>query len=256
MKTVILCGGRGTRMREETEYRPKPLVLIGERPILWHIMKIYSHYGFNDFILCVGYKGDMIKRYFMEMCWQNNDFTAFTGSGAAIEYHTQNSDNWQVTISDTGLESQTGRRLKQVERYIGEDTFMLTYGDGLSDIDIPALIENHRRSGRMATITGVNPVSPFGVLQIEDGIVTRFKEKPVLEDTINGGFMVLDKRMFQYIPDTNCALEEEPLHSLALAGEISVYQHRGFWAAIDTGKDIEKMNGLWNAGAAPWKLWS
>lgn len=255
MKTVILCGGRGTRMREETEYRPKPLVLIGERPILWHIMKIYSHYGHKDFVLCAGYKGDMIKRYFMEMCWRNNDFTAVTGPNPTIEYHTQNSENWRVTIVDTGLESQTGRRLKLVERYIEDDTFMLTYGDGLSDVNIPALIESHKTSGRIATITGVNPISPFGVLQMEGNIVTKFKEKPLLEDTINGGFMVLNKRVFDFIPDKNCPLEEEPLHNLALAGEISVYQHKGFWAAIDTGKDIEKMNGLWNVGEAPWKIW-
>ncbi len=255
MQTVILCGGKGTRMREETEYRPKPLVLIGGRPILWHIMKIYSHYGYKDFILCVGYKGDMIKRYFMEMCWQNNDFTTFTGRDSHVEYHTRNNENWSVTVADTGLESQTGKRIKQIERYISGDTFMLTYGDGLSDVNIPALVESHKAAQCIATITGVNPTSPFGVIQTQNGKATRFKEKPLLEDIINGGFMVLDKRAFEYIPEDNCPFEQEPLHRLALDGEISVYKHDGFWAAIDTSKDIERMNALWDTGEAPWKLW-
>ncbi len=256
MKTVILCGGKGTRMREETEFRPKPLVQIGGRPILWHIMKIYSHYGFKDFILCVGYKGEMIKRYFMEMCWLNNDFTVTMGAQSSVEYLTQNNEDWKVTIVDTGLESQTGRRVQQIADYIDGDEFMLTYGDGLSDVDIPALIETHRKGGRVATLTGVSPCSPFGLVQTQNGVVTGFKEKPQLEDIINGGYMVLNRRVFDYIPDDNCAFEQQPLHSLALDGQISVYRHRGFWAAIDTGKDIEQVNSLWNTGEAPWKLWA
>lgn len=255
MKTVILCGGRGTRMREETEFRPKPLVNIGERPILWHIMKIYSSYGYKDFILCVGYKGDMIKRYFMEMCWQNNDFTLSADSPSNLQYHTQNNENWNVTIVDTGLESQTGRRLKQIEKYIDDNEFMLTYGDGLSNVDIPALTQAHRQQGHIATLTGVNPTSPFGVVQMQNGVVTGFKEKPVLEDIINGGYMVLNKEVFEYIPHDNCAFEQEPLHRLAQDGEISVYSHSGFWTAIDTSKDIERVNELWNTGKSPWKVW-
>ncbi|MBR0598682.1 glucose-1-phosphate cytidylyltransferase [Sinanaerobacter chloroacetimidivorans] len=255
MKTVILCGGKGTRMREETEFRPKPLVRIGEKPIIWHIMKIYSHFGFNDFVLCVGYKGDMIKRYFMEMYCLNNDFTISTGRHSDICFHTQNDENWNVTIVDTGLESQTGKRIKQIKKYIDTDEFMLTYGDGLSDVDIKELIASHRKSGKIATLTGVNPNSPFGVFQIEDGIVTSFKEKPILDDVINGGYMVLNKEVFDYIPDQDCAFEQEPLHHLAKDSELSIYKHNGFWTAIDTYKDIERVNELWNGGEAPWKLW-
>ncbi len=255
MKTVILCGGKGTRMREETEFRPKPLVRIGEKPIIWHIMKLYSYYGFCDFVLCVGYKGDMIKHYFMEMPWLNNDFTVTTGIQSKVQFHTENSENWNVTIVDTGLETQTGKRIRQIEKYIDTDDFMLTYGDGLSNVNLPELCETHKKSGKIATLTGVNPNSPFGVFKTQDGVVTSFKEKPVLEDTINGGYMVLNRRVFDYIPDTDCAFEQEPLHRLALDGEISIFKHDGFWMAIDTYKDIEKVNGLWNTGESPWKLW-
>lgn len=255
MKAVILCGGRGTRMREETEYRPKPLVQIGEKPILWHIMKLYSEYGINDFILCVGYKGDMIKQYFVEMPWRNNNFTIATGSPSSIKNHTDCNEKWNVTIVDTGLESNTGKRIKQIEEYLDDDDFMLTYGDGLSDVDVHALLKHHQKSGKMATLTGVKPVSPFGVLKTKDGIVTAFKEKPVLDDRINGGYMVLSKKVFDYIPDTNCAFEAEPLHQLATDGEIAVYTHDGFWSAIDTYKDVERANELWNTNEATWRIW-
>lgn len=255
MKTVILCGGRGTRMREETEFRPKPLVRIGEKPIIWHIMKLYSHYGFRDFLLCVGYKGDMIKRYFMEMYYLNNDFSITTGKHSDIQVHTKNDENWNVTIVDTGLESQTGKRMKRIEKYIDTDDFMLTYGDGLSDVNLKELIETHQKEGKIATLTGVNPNSPFGIFEIKNDIVTAFKEKPILEDVINGGFMVLNKRVFDYISDANCAFEQEPLHQLARDSEISIYRHKGFWTAMDTYKDIEKINELWASGESPWKLW-
>ena len=255
MKIVIFCGGKGTRMREETEFRPKPLVLIGGKPIIWHIMKTYSHYGFNDFILCVGYKGDMIKRYFMEMCWLHNDFTIKTGTHPNIRYHTENDLNWNVTIVDTGLESQTGTRIKKVEKYIDTENFMLTYGDGLCDVNIQTLWEAHQQSGKIATLTGVNPTSPFGIFQMNNGVVTAFKEKPVLEDYINGGYMVLNKKVFDYIPDFDCAFEQEPLHKLAVDSQISIFKHDGFWMAIDTCKDSEKAGGLWEKGEAPWKIW-
>lgn len=255
MKTVLLCGGKGTRMREETEFRPKPLVLIGEKPILWHIMKIYSYYGFHDFVLCVGYKGDMIKRYFMEMSWLTNDFTITTGNHPQIKFHTDSDENWNVTIVDTGAESQTGKRLKLVEKYIDTDDFMLSYGDGLSNVNIRQLYEKHQKMGKVATLTGIHPNSPFGVIKTQNGIVTSFKEKPVLEDVINGGYMVLNKRVFDYIPNEDCAFEQEPLHKLALDSEISVYQHDGFWTAVDTYKDVERVNQLWNTGEVPWKLW-
>jgi glucose-1-phosphate cytidylyltransferase len=255
MKTVILCGGKGTRMREETEFRPKPLVLIGDKPIIWHIMKIYSHFGFNDFMLCLGYKGELIKRYFMDMSWLNNDFTVSLGEQSTVQIHSSNNDHWNVTLVDTGLEAQTGSRIRQIERYIDTDDFMLTYGDGLSDVDIPALLKKHGESGRIATITGVHPTSPFGVIQTQGGIVTAFKEKPVLNDFINGGFMALNRRVFSCIPEADCAFEQEPLHRLAQEGEIAIYPHDGFWTAIDTHKDIERVNALWSTGEALWKLW-
>lgn len=255
MKAVILCGGKGTRMREETEFRPKPLVEIDEHPILWHIMKIYSYYNVKNFILCVGYKSDMIKRYFMEMCWRNNDFTIQTGKETKTVYHTVNEDNWNVTIVDTGLESQTGKRIKLVEKYIDNDDFFLTYGDGLSDVNIKELYENHISSGKIATLTGVNPISPFGIIEMKNNIVTSFKEKPILDDVINGGYMVLNKKIFDYIPSNNCAFEQEPLHNLAKNSELAIYKHSGFWTAIDTYKDVERVKGLWNEGKAPWKIW-
>jgi len=255
MKTVILCGGKGTRMREETEFRPKPLVNVGENPIIWHIMKNYSYYGINDFILCVGYKGDMIKRYFMEMCWRNNDFTVKPGKNEEVIYHTSESEDWNVTIVDTGLETQTGGRIKQVEKYLDGEDFMLTYGDGLSDVNIRKLYTFHKFTGKIATLTGVNPTSPFGIIQAENGVATSFKEKPVLDDVINGGFMVLNRKIFDYFPEEDCAFEQEPLHRLALESQLAVYRHSGFWTAIDTYKDIERVNELWKAGDTPWKLW-
>lgn len=255
MKTVILCGGKGTRMREETEFRPKPLVEVGDYPIIWHIMKTYSHYGFNDFILCVGYKGDMIKRYFMEMCWLNSDFTVKTNLPASIQYHTAAKDAWNVTIVDTGSETLTGGRIKQIKPYIDDENFMLTYGDGLSDVNIRDLCTYHHKTGKIATLTGVNPTSPFGIIETENDIVTTFKEKPVLADIINGGFMVLNRKVFDFIPDTDCAFEQEPLHKLAAEAQLAVYKHNGFWTAIDTYKDVERVNRLWRLGETPWKLW-
>lgn len=256
MQVVILCGGKGTRMREETEYRPKPLVEVGGRPIVWHIMKIYSHYGIRDFILCVGYKGDMIKQYFIDMRWRNNDFTLHTDGSGEPEYYTADKESWNVTVADTGVETLTGGRLRLVRDYIREEEFMLTYGDGLSDVDIGRLLEFHRSMGKAATLTGVRPVSSFGVMKVEGGLVKSFKEKPILDDWINGGFMVLNKKIFSYIPERDCPFEEEPLKMLAEDGQLAVYEHSGFWTAIDTFKDVEKANALWNSGQKPWKLWN
>ena len=255
MQAVILCGGKGTRMREETEYRPKPLVPIGGKPILWHIMKIYSHYGINDFILCTGYKSDMIKQYFMEMYWRNNDFTLNINSDNKIKLHTVEEEDWNVTIVDTGLETGTGSRLKRIEKYITEEDFLMTYGDGVSDLNINELIEYHKHKGKIATITGVHPMSPFGLIEVEDGIVKSFKEKPRLKDMINGGFMVLNKEVFNYIPDENCMFEEEPLRRLSSKYQLAVYEHNGFWTAVDTFKDIEKINRMWDNGDRPWEIW-
>ncbi|HEX3029565.1 MAG TPA: glucose-1-phosphate cytidylyltransferase [Clostridia bacterium] len=255
MKTVILCGGKGTRMREETEYRPKPLVDVGGRPIIWHIMKIYSHYGFNDFILCTGYKGDMLKQYFIDMHWRNNDFTLNFNKDAKVEYLSKEDETWKVTVIDTGLETMTGGRLKMIERLIDEEIFMFTYGDGLSDINLNALLDFHLKKKKTATITGVHPVSPFGILEAKNDIVKSFKEKPVLKDIVNGGFMVLNKSVFNYIPDKDCFFEQEPLHSLVSANELAVYTHKGFWTSIDTYKDVERVNSIWNSGEKAWKVW-
>lgn len=256
MKAVILCGGKGTRMREETEYRPKPLVPIGGKPILWHIMKIYSQYGINDFILCTGYKSDMIKQYFMEMYWRNNDFTMHINGDKKIDFHTNEKEDWNITIVDTGLETLTGGRLKRIKDYLNDDdNFMMTYGDGVSDVNISELIKYHKEKNRIATITGVHPMSPFGLIEVEDGIVKAFKEKPRLKDVINGGYMVLSKKVFDYIPDEDCMFEEQPLRKLALDSQLAVYEHNGFWTAIDTFKDIEKVNKMWDKGDRPWKIW-
>ena len=256
MKVVILCGGKGARMREETEYRPKPLVDIGGKPIIWHIMKAYSHYGINDFILCIGYKGDMLKQYFMDMYWRNNNFTIFMDDDSKnILYHTKEKENWHVTIVDTGLETMTGGRLKQAQDYIDEDEFLFTYGDGLSDINIDELYKYHKCRNTIVTLTGVHPVSPFGLLEVKDGSVTAFKEKPVLKDMINGGFMVMTKKVFNYIPDEDCFFEQQPLAGIAAEGQLSVYEHNGFWMAIDTFKDVEKANKIWLDSERCWKTW-
>lgn len=255
MQVVILCGGKGTRMREETEYRPKPLVPVGGKPILWHIMKIYSSYGINDFILCTGYKSEMIKQYFMEMYWRNNDFTLHINGDNRIDFHTVEKENWNVTIIDTGLETLTGGRIKQIEKYIKEDNFLMTYGDGVCDVDIAKLIKFHQNMDRAATLTGVHPISPFGLIEVENGIVRAFKEKPVLKDVINGGYMVLNKKVFNYFPEKDCMFEEEPLRRLAEDGQLAVYEHNGFWTAIDTFKDIEKVNKMWESGETLWKVW-
>lgn len=255
MKAVILCGGKGTRMREETEYRPKPLVLVGDKPILWYIMKLYSNYGINDFILCVGYKGDMIKQYFMEMHWRNSDFTINMNGSNHIEYHNSEEENWNITIVNTGLETMTGGRLKKVEKYLDEDMFMFTYGDGLSDVNIRELLKYHNRMGRIATVTGVNPISNFGIMEVDNGIVKSFIEKPMLRDIVNGGYMVLNKKIFDYMPDEDCMFEQEPLIKLTYDSELAVYKHEGFWKAIDTVKDVEMVNDMNEKGDIRWKVW-
>ncbi len=256
MKAVILCGGKGTRMREETEYRPKPLVPIGGKPILWYIMKTYYQYGINDFILCTGYKSDMIKQYFMEMYWRNNDFTLHINGDKKVEFHTVEKEDWNVTLVDTGLETGTGARLKKIEKYVDGDDFFMTYGDGVSDVNINELLQFHRNKGKIATITGVHPMSPFGLIDVKDGIVKSFIEKPRLNDMINGGFMVLNNEVFKYIAnEEECMFEQKPIKDLAAASELAVYEHNGFWTAIDTFKDIEKINKMWNDGDRPWVSW-
>jgi glucose-1-phosphate cytidylyltransferase len=253
IKVVILCGGRGTRLVEETVSRPKPMVRIGEKPILVHIMDIYSSFGFNNFVLTLGYKGEMIKDYFLNFEYYTNDFTINLGKGKSITPHTRLHPDWGITLANTGLETLTGGRIKRIEPYIEGDTFMVTYGDGVSDIDIDELLSYHRKKGKLATVTGVRPMTRFGELEVEDGLVREFREKPqVKSGLINGGFFVFQREFFQYLSEDG-SLEREPLEKLARDGELAIFQHDGFWHCMDTYRDMENLEKLWVSGAAPWK---
>ena len=257
MKVVILCGGQGTRLREETEYKPKPMVEIGGHPILWHIMKSYSFFGFNEFVLCLGYKGEIIRDYFYHYKTRSNDFTIELKNGK-IDIHDSKDDNdWVVTLADTGTAAMTGARVKRIEKYVAEDTFMLTYGDGVGDINIKELLKFHRAHGKIGTLTGVSPPSRFGELSVSGTKVTSFREKPKdLDGTINGGYFVFNKEFFDYLSeDDGCYLEREPLANLADDNELNVYRHAGFWQCMDTYRDLQHLNEYWNAGNAPWKVW-
>jgi len=258
MKVVILCGGRGTRLREETEYRPKPMVVIGGRPILWHIMKIYAHYGFKDFILCLGYKRNMIKEYFLNYEAMNNDFTVQLGNHNGIQFHSGHQErNWRVTLADTGEEAQTGARIKRIEKYIDGNLFMLTYGDGVCNVNIKDLVEYHRLHGKIGTMTGVHPSSRFGEFKMKGNQIVKFHEKPqVNEGLINGGFFVFNNTFFKYLKeDDNCSLESEPLENLTADGELMVYPHDGFWQCVDTYRELNLLNDLWKSCNPPWKVW-
>lgn len=255
-KVVILCGGMGTRMKEETEFRPKPLVEVGGMPILWHIMKIYSHYGFTDFILPLGYKGNMIKEYFVNYEWMSNDFTLNLRSRDRNFYYRHNLGDWNITFVDTGFATNTGGRVKRIEKYIQEDEFMLTYGDGVADIDIEKLLKFHRSKNAVATLTGVHPMSSYGVLDVvEKDLIQGFKEKPRLDGWINAGFFVFNRKVFDYL-DSDCVLEKEPLKRLAKEKQLSVFLHHGFWKSMDTFKDQQALNKLWaENNPPPWKIW-
>ena len=257
MKVVILCGGMGTRMKEETEYRPKPMVEIGGKPILWHIMKIYSHYGFKDFVLCLGYKGEMIKEYFYNYEILNNDFTVELGNHNHIEiYNNHKEIGWRVTLVDTGEMALKGSRIKKIEKYVDNDLFMLTYGDGVADINIQELLSFHKSHGRIGTLTGVRPPSRFGEMVVKDNRVVSFTEKPqVSKGLINGGFFVLNRKIFNYLSeDDNCDFEIGPLEQLAKKGELMLYEHKGEWACMDTYRDMNYLNKLWQTGKAFWKI--
>ncbi|MFZ1936945.1 MAG: glucose-1-phosphate cytidylyltransferase [Thermoguttaceae bacterium] len=258
MKTVILCGGIGTRLREQTEFRPKPMVEVGGRPILWHIMKVFAHHGLREFVLCLGYKGHIIKDYFLNYEAMNNDFTVTLQHDHRIQYHGRHEEQgYTVTLADTGAETMTGARVKRVQRYIDGDTFMVTYGDGIADINIARLLEFHRAHGKLATVTSVRPISRFGVLDLQDdGVVKRFVEKPQSESWINVGFFVFDRRVFDYIDDDDArVLEREPLERLAAEGQMVAYRHEGFFFAMDTYREYESLNRMWDSGQAPWKVW-
>jgi glucose-1-phosphate cytidylyltransferase len=258
MKVVILAGGLGTRLREETEYRPKPMVQIGTKPILWHIMKIYDHYGFHDFVICLGYKGNMIKDYFLNYEIMNSDFTVNLGDRHNIELHNDHKEcHWNVTLAETGEKSQTGSRVKKIEKYIDGDIFMLTYGDAVSDINITKLLAFHHSHGKIGTVTGVHPASRFGELQITASLVKRFSEKPQTnEGFVSGGFFVFNKEFFSYLDDhEECILEKEPIERLVDDNGLMVYPHEGFWQCCDTYRELDQLNNLWNHPKPPWKLW-
>lgn len=258
MKIVILCGGIGTRLREETEFRPKPLVEIGGRPILWHIMKLFAHHGFRDFVLCLGYRGNMIKEYFLNYEAMNNDFTICLGRQQRVNYHDEHREqDFHVTLAETGLETATGGRVKKIEKYVGDDdTFMVTYGDGVADVDVRALVDFHQSHGKLATVTMIRPYSRFGVVDVGDhGEVKSFAEKPQLMDWASAGFFVFNRRIFDLLPDDASVLEREPLEQLAREGELMAYRHEGFFFAMDTYREYSYLNDLWAGGQAPWKVW-
>jgi len=257
MKVVIFCGGLGTRLREETEFRPKPMVPIGERPILWHIMKNYAHYGHKDFVLCLGYKGEVIKEYFRNYHWNTSDVTLRLGARPQIKYHNQHDEeDWSVTLVDTGQATMTGGRLKRVLKFIDEDDFLVTYGDGLTNSDINASIAFHASQKKIVTITAVRPAGRFGDLEISGDTVTAFKEKAEQQaGFINGGFFVMNNRIDDYLTDDKCVLEQEPLNRLAAKGQIAAFCHTGFWQCMDAYREQQLLTNLWNNGDAPWKVW-
>lgn len=255
MKAVILAGGLGTRISEESQLRPKPMVEIGGRPILWHIMKLYAAHGVNDFIICLGYKGYVIKEYFANYFLHMSDVTFDIGRNS-MEVHEQHAEPWRVTLVDTGEATMTGGRLKRVGRYVGGETFCLTYGDGLSDVDLTALVAFHRRQGRAATVTAVQPPGRFGRLETRDDAVIGFREKPLGDGSwINGGFFVLEPSVLELIDGDATVWEREPLERLAAANQLAAFHHPGFWQPMDTLRDKTQLEALWAGGSAPWKAW-
>lgn len=256
MKTVILAGGFGTRLGEETITKPKPMVEIGGKPILWHILKNYSHFGFNEFVIALGYKAEVIKRYFLEYAEIGGNLTIDLQNGKTTVQRREQ-DAWKLHLEDTGLDSGTGGRVKKLKNLVGHETFLLTYGDGVSDVPIDALLDSHKKSGKLATITAVRPPSRFGGLAIEkDGTVSDFNEKPQGgEGWINGGFMVLEPKIIDMIEDNESSLEYGLLTQLAEKGQLNAYKHEGFWQCMDTPRDLKYLEGLWSSGQAPWKKW-
>jgi glucose-1-phosphate cytidylyltransferase len=255
MKAVILAGGLGTRISEETYLKPKPMIEIGGKPILWHIMKIYSTNGINDFVICCGYKGYMIKEYFKNYFLHMSDVT-FDIKNNKMEVHRKFAEPWKITLVDTGINTMTGGRLKQVEDHVKNETFCLTYGDGVANIDIKKLIDFHKKSKCFATLTGVQPPGRFGILDIKNEKVTKFNEKPSGDgDWINGGFFVLEPDVFNYLTDDSSVWEKEPLQTLSIENQLSVFKHTGFWQPMDTVRDQKYLEDLWGAGKAPWKIW-
>jgi glucose-1-phosphate cytidylyltransferase len=257
LSVVILCGGFGTRLREETEFKPKPMVEIGNRPILWHIMKTYRHFGCRDFVLCLGYRGDVIRDYFLNYHRRNSDFAVDMETGAVTTLSNGTCEDWRVTLVETGADALTGLRIKRALKYVSGETFFATYGDGVADVDIAALLAHHRRAGRLATVTAVHPSSRFGELSVEGDCVQSFREKPqVAEGWINGGFFVFEREVFDRIPESdNVTLEQGVLEALARESRLGVYRHGGFWQCMDTYREMQLLNEMWASGRAPWQVW-
>jgi len=256
MKAVILAGGLGTRLREETEFLPKPMVEIGGRPILWHIMKTLSSQGINDFVICLGYKGDYIKDFFMNYEARTHDITVKLGENEGLIHHSEFPlENWSVTLAHTGATTMTGGRINKVKKYVENERFLCTYGDGVADINLSALIEFHTEHGKTATVTSVRPINRFGAMQIDDNdFVTKFVEKPIAEKRVNGGYFIFEPEIFSYLNDES-VLEKEPLERLSKSGELKAYKHNGFWQPMDTYRETIELNELWGANRAPWKNW-
>lgn len=246
MKVVILCGGKGLRMRGLEENIPKALARVNEKPIIWHIMKLYSQYGYNEFILPLGYQGEKIKEYFIDYKWKESDIELVLNENKPIPLN--DIENWSITFADTGLDTMTGARIKNIEKYIDDEIFLLTYGDGLSDINIDKLIQFHKEKGKTVTLTGIRKQSQYGILEVEDGIATKFVEKPEMNSIINGGFFVCNRDFFDYLSDDPaCVLEENPLKNLIKDNELAIYEHDGLWMSIDTPKDLVEANKIWKS---------
>ncbi len=258
MKTIILCGGIGYRLKEETEFRPKPMVSIGGKPILWHIMKIYAHYGFNEFIIALGYKGNYIKEYFLNQKAFTSDFTLGTKEHS-VKYYLENRseiDDFKITFVDTGLDAKVGERIMNCQKYIPEkdDYFMVTYGDGVSDINIKELVEFNKKQKTIGTITGIHPHSRFGSIIVgENNLISEFSEKPIMNDWVNGGYMVFNRKFFNYLREGE--MEHPGLNRLVKEKQLSIFKHKGFWYAVDTYKELEELNSMWRSEDAPWKIW-
>ena len=256
MKVVILAGGFGTRISEESHLRPKPMIEIGGRPILWHIMKSYSHYGFNEFIICAGYKQDFIKDYFYNYYMRCSDVTFDYTNGGGMTIHNTDTDPWKVTVVDTGLNTMTGGRIKRIKDYVNGETFMLTYGDGVTDAPIDRILEFHRKHGKAATLTAVHPAGRFGMMDVSGDSVKAFREKNKSDvGWVNGGYMVLEPEVFDYIAGDDTTFEKEPLEDLSRDGQLMAYRYDGYWQCMDTMRDKEELEKLWDSGNAKWKKW-
>lgn len=256
MKVVLLAGGLGTRLSEETSLKPKPMVEIGGMPILWHIMKIYSHYGFNEFVVCLGYKGYLIKEYFTNYFLHKSDITVDLSTNS-LQVHDSSAEPWKITLVDTGMNTMTGGRIKRIEKHVNNETFMLTYGDGVGDVNIHRLLEHHRKAGKLCTVTAVQPSGRFGALNMDESLqVNSFAEKPKGDGAwINGGFFVCEPAVFRYIDNDQTTWEREPMENIARDGQMTACKHEGYWKPMDTLRDKQELENEWSSGSAKWKLW-